>query len=269
MENTIFNNFSDSQREALSPLYDAIDSIMGLDETALNDENIDIIRGAITGAFTDKVQAASVKAVLDSMREQNMTRREAENMCKEVHVAFGDIINELQPSEHKRILLEGIFEPFEQIFQVALEQYHSFDIVLPMTLEPGANIPAYAHDTDSCCDLCALEDVVVPANSLGNKIRTGIRIGLPEGWQARIAPRSSTGAKTPLRLSNSQGIIDQDYRGEILVLYDNISNEDYTINAGDRIAQMWVEPVYRFKPQVVETLEETERGEGGFGSTGK
>ena len=75
--------------------------------------------------------------------------------------------------------------------------------------------------------------------------------------------------KTGLRLSNSIGIIDADYRGEIGVIYDNISDSDYTIKAGDRIAQMWVERVERFKPVIVDTLPTTERGDGGFGSTGK
>ena len=270
MEN-IFKNFnlSEQQQESLNPLMDIIEQVMDLDDSTLNEDSIDIVQGAITGAFTPRVLETSVKEVVKSMREQDLTRAEANKVVNDVKQGFADLVNELKPSDNKRILLEGIFAPFIEIFENAIAQYKSFDIILPMTLESGANIPAYSHDTDSCADLYALEDVTVPANSLGNKIRTGIHIALPDGWQARIAPRSSTGAKTPLRLSNSQGIIDQDYRGEILILYDNISNEDYSINAGDRIAQMWVEPVYRFKPQVVETLEETERGEGGFGSTGK
>ena len=115
----------------------------------------------------------------------------------------------------------------------------------------------------------ASKDMILPAHSLSNKVPTGLRIALPEGWVAKIAPRSSIGAKTGLRLSNSIGIIDADYRGEIIVLYDNISDSDYEIKAGDRIAQMWVERVERFKPVTVDILPATERGDGGFGSTGK
>ena len=140
---------------------------------------------------------------------------------------------------------------------------------MPLTLEKGATAPSYAHETDTGADLSALETVVVPAHSIGNKIHTGVRIALPENWTAYIVPRSSIGAKTPLRLSNSIGVIDSDYRGELGILYDNISDSDYTINAGDRIAQLIVMPAYHFKAQVVDILPETERSEGGFGSTGK
>jgi dUTP pyrophosphatase len=104
---------------------------------------------------------------------------------------------------------------------------------------------------------------------LSNVIPTGLQIALPKGWVAKIVPRSSIGMKTGLRLSNSVGVIDADYRGEIGVLYDNFSDSDYEIKAGDRIAQMWVEPVYNFKPIEVSNLPDTERGSGGFGSTGK
>jgi dUTP pyrophosphatase len=113
-----------------------------------------------------------------------------------------------------------------------------------------------------------MEDITLDKHTNGNKIRTGVRIQLPEGWLAMILPRSSIGAKTPLRLSNSVGLIDSGYRGELGVLYDNTSDKPYDIHAGDRIAQLLVMPSYRFKAQVVDSLEDTDRGTGGFGSTG-
>ena len=115
----------------------------------------------------------------------------------------------------------------------------------------------------------ALEDTIIPAHSLSNLVHTGLRIALPENWVFMLDPRSSIGFKSGLRLSNSIGIIDEDYRGEIGVLYDNISDSDYEIKAGDRIAQCWVQPVHRFRPVEVDILPATTRGEGGFGSTGK
>ena len=74
--------------------------------------------------------------------------------------------------------------------------------------------------------------------------------------------------ETPLRLSNSVGLIDSGYRGELGVLYDNTSDEPYTVNAGDRIAQLLVMPSYRFQAKVVDILADSDRGEGGFGSSG-
>ena len=138
-----------------------------------------------------------------------------------------------------------------------------------MTVDVGAKVPTYAHETDAAADLYAMETTVVEGNTLGNKIRTGVKIQLPEGWLAFILPRSSIGAKTPLRLSNSVGLIDSGYRGELGVLYDNTSDKDYTINAGDRIAQLLVMPSYRFQAKVVDILADSDRGETGFGDSGK
>ena len=180
-----------------------------------------------------------------------------------------DLITELQPSPAKTELLNSIFGIFYEIFDEVERRYHAYDIELPITLEENAYAPTYAHDTDAAADIYALEDMVLPAHSISNKVHTGVRIALPEGWVMKLAPRSSIGAKTGLRLSNSIGIIDEEYRGEIMVLYDNISDSDYEIKAGDRIAQCWVEPVYRFNPLPADSLPETSRGEGGFGSTGK
>jgi len=106
-------------------------------------------------------------------------------------------------------------------------------------------------------------------HSLSNMVHTGLRIALPEGWAAYILPRSSIGMKTGLRLSNSVGVIDSEYRGEIGVMYDNHSDSEYIIHKGDRIAQMIVMPIHQFRPEVVDTLDNTSRGEDGFGSTGK
>ena len=111
--------------------------------------------------------------------------------------------------------------------------------------------------TDAAADLYAADTVTLAPHSTSNMIRTGVHIALPEGWMAMIFPRSSIGAKTGLRLSNSCGIIDSEYRGPLGVLYDNISDSEYTINAGDRIAQLLVMPNYHFRAKVVDTLDET------------
>ena len=168
---------------------------------------------------------------------------------------------------YKRELIEGVFGIFYEIFDEVIERYHS--ITIPMKLEEGAKIPTYAHDTDACADLYASQDMTLPAHSFSNLVHTGVRIALPSDWVMLLDTRSSIGMKTGLRLSNSLGVIDEDYRGEIGVLYDNLSDSDYEIKAGDRIAQCWVQPVYRFKGVEVDELPATERGEGGFGSTGK
>lgn len=258
------------ETEEYKPLEDIITAIMELPENDLNDEAREVVEGMLRGAFTENVKKESSTAILRAFEAQGVTRAQAIEMVDDLRNSFVDFINtELKPSDYKRHLLNTIFTEFFHTFDTALESYHLYDIELLVKLDEGATMPSYAHNSDACADLYALETVVIPAHTLSNKIRTGIYLGLPENWQARIAPRSSIGAKTGLRLSNSIGIIDSGYTGEIGILYDNISDSDYTINAGDRIAQMWVEPVRRFKAKQVDILPVTERNEGGFGSTGK
>jgi dUTP pyrophosphatase len=130
--------------------------------------------------------------------------------------------------------------------------------------------PAYATEYSAGMDLKAdisesitfgpLERVIVP---------TGLFIALPCGYEAQIRPRSGLAAKSGLTVLNSPGTIDADYRGEIKVILINLSDKPFIINPGDRIAQMVIAPFVKAEWLESETLDDTERGEGGFGSTGK
>ena len=137
-------------------------------------------------------------------------------------------------------------------------------------IHPSARTPTYAHDTDAGADIYAPETVVVPANARGFKVGTGFKMALMPSWEMQLRPRSGMSMKTPLRISNCVGTVDAGYRDEVGVLFDNISNEPYTINEGDRIAQFVLSPVYHFKgipTESVATIGEN-RG-GGWGSSGK
>ena len=96
----------------------------------------------------------------------------------------------------------------------------------------------------------------------------GIAVEVPKGHMLIVAPRSSTGIKTPLRMTNSIGVIDSDYRGEINAVFENTSNEEYIAHEGDRLVQGILVEVPKVLIQEVEELTETKRGSGGFGSTG-
>lgn len=100
-------------------------------------------------------------------------------------------------------------------------------------------------------------------------IATGLSIELPVGYEAQIRPRSGLSLKSGLSIPNSPGTIDSDYRGEIKVIVANLSNQDVIINDGDRIAQMVIAKYETIKWQIAESIDDTERGSGGFGSTGK
>ena len=108
--------------------------------------------------------------------------------------------------------------------------------------------------------LSSLERVMIP---------TGLRIALPKGYEAQVRPRSGLAAKHGITVLNSPGTIDADYRGEICVILVNLSKDDFTINPGERIAQMVIARHESIEWNEVDNLDSTERGEGGFGSTGK
>jgi dUTP pyrophosphatase len=99
-------------------------------------------------------------------------------------------------------------------------------------------------------------------------IETGFAMALPPGFEAQVRPRSGLAAKNGISVLNTPGTIDADYRGEVKIILINLGQEDFIIERGMRIAQMVIAPVVQAVPQIVETLSETERGAGGFGSTG-
>lgn len=130
-------------------------------------------------------------------------------------------------------------------------------------------LPEYATEKSAGMDLKANIDDPITLNPLERAmIPTGLSIALPDGTEAQIRPRSGLAAKHGISVLNAPGTIDADYRGEIKVILVNLSNEPFTINPGERIAQMVVARYERVEWEAVETLDETERGVGGFGSTG-
>ncbi|MCL2376193.1 MAG: dUTP diphosphatase [Defluviitaleaceae bacterium] len=133
------------------------------------------------------------------------------------------------------------------------------DLPLPQYMTDGAaGMDLYAH-VQSEMVLRPRQRATVPC---------GFKMAMPIGFEAQIRPRSGLGLKHGISMPNAPGTIDADYRGEINVLLINHSDEDFTINRGDRIAQMVINKVERIEFEQVENLSETQRGEGGFGSTG-
>lgn len=137
-------------------------------------------------------------------------------------------------------------------------------------LDENVNIPCYQTEGAAGMDLCAFLKEPVTLKSLERKlIPTGLKMELPHGYEAQIRPRSGISIKHGITLVNCIGTIDEDYRGELCVPVINLSNEEFTINNGDRIAQMVISAVTKADIKVVTELTETVRGEGGFGHTGR
>lgn len=130
-------------------------------------------------------------------------------------------------------------------------------------------MPEYATEQSAGMDLKAnIGEPVVLAPLQRAMIPTGLYIALPEGTEAQIRPRSGLAARHGITVLNSPGTVDADYRGEIRVILVNLSDEPFTVNPGERIAQMVIARYERVVWEESETLDETERGAGGFGSTG-
>ena len=131
-------------------------------------------------------------------------------------------------------------------------------------------LPNYATGAAAGMDLRAnISEPIVLKSLERTLVATGLFIELPVGYEAQIRPRSGLAFKNGLTVLNSPGTIDADYRGEIKVIIVNLSKEDYTINDGERVAQMVIAKHEQAEWQEVQVLEESARGEGGFGSTGK
>ena len=142
--------------------------------------------------------------------------------------------------------------------------------VLIKKLDPAVKLPMYKTNGASGMDLIAF--INKPLNikpKTSSLIPTGLSVAFSKDYEIQIRPRSGLAAKNNISVLNTPGTIDSDYRGEIKVILYNHGNNDFTINNGDRIAQMILAPVVKIELEETNSLPETIRGKGGFGSTGK
>ncbi|MCB0826691.1 MAG: dUTP diphosphatase [Armatimonadetes bacterium] len=139
--------------------------------------------------------------------------------------------------------------------------------VIEVVCIDGATLPKYETEGAAGMDLRSIEAVAL--GPLERRlVRTGLRIAVPKGYEAQIRPRSGLALKRGISMVNTPGTIDSDYRGEVGVILINLSQETVELDAGERIAQMVIAPVAQAKLVAVDELDQTQRGEGGFGSTG-
>ena len=141
--------------------------------------------------------------------------------------------------------------------------------ILIKRLSKNVPLPKYETDGSSGLDLAANIDIKIEIKPGETKIiPTGLFVGIPKNFEIQIRPRSGLAAKNQISVLNTPGTIDADYRGELKVLLINLSDKIFVVEKGLRIAQMVICPVVRAKLKEVETLNDTKRGSGGFGSTG-
>lgn len=138
-------------------------------------------------------------------------------------------------------------------------------------LDHGSDLPLPQYESSEAAGMdlrAALTEPLILRAGHRALVPTGFKMALPSGYEAQIRPRSGLAWKFGITMLNSPGTIDSDYRGEVKVLAINHSDHDFTIHHGDRIAQMVIAPVIRITPVSVDQLPESDRSDGGFGSTG-
>ncbi len=134
-------------------------------------------------------------------------------------------------------------------------------------IHPDAVLPAYAHASDAGMDLRSVDDVVVPSGGRA-LVHTGLVMALPPMHEGQVRPRSGLALKHGITVLNTPGTIDAGYRGEIGVILANFGDADFPVKKGDKIAQLVIAPVLQPAVAEIDVVDETDRGAGGFGSTG-
>ena len=231
----------------------------------LPDEQFDAISSEINETFKNAFFAPETKkALLNSLA--TMPNVDIEKEREYVKALIEEIQNDEELSANKKDFLTSIMNQSVELLDSVLKNPREEVEVKITKIHENAVIPTYAHDSDAGADIYAIEDITIKPNST-EIIPTGIKVEIPLGYEIQIRPRSGLSAKTKLRIANAPGTIDAEYRGEIGVIMTNTGNLSHTINKGDKIAQMVIMPVPMIKWIETEELGETERGEGGYGST--
>ena len=134
-------------------------------------------------------------------------------------------------------------------------------------IHPDATLPAYAHPSDAGMDVRSVDELVIPPGKRA-LVHTGLVMLLPPLYEAQVRPRSGLALKSGVTVLNTPGTIDAGYRGEVGVILINLGEEPFAVHKGDKIAQLVIAPVTQPIVEETELVDETDRGAGGFGSTG-
>lgn len=244
-------------------------------KATLNASNIAVLQKAYASITEDSKEIQAAEDMLLQELRAMMAADETVDVNTQIAAIqddFNSIIDEyLSDNIYCNIILNDLRNTFANMLTHVQERIPgSADVVINFVkMNENAQLPKYAHPHDAGSDIYAIETQIIPAHSFGNLVHTGLAMEMPSGWELQIRPRSGMSKKTALRISNTPATIDSDYRGEICILFDNLGNEDYEIKTGDRIAQFVLAKCYHFNSKFVSAFEsETERGEGGFGSSG-
>lgn len=252
-----------------------LDRILSLDESQLR---VSLESGVIDQAVSNLYRPELVKRQKEEFKAAGLSKAEVKAQIEEFEEAIEGLretleINPDSESPHNQALMK-LITPARDMLYTIYEEYDHGDVLLKVELMEGAQLPTRAHPNDAGMDIYAPEEYIIEPNGKVT-IGTRLKIAIPEGWQLSIRPRSSY-SKRGIKLANTPSTIDSFYLDQIYVLLENRTNELYTIEKGDRIAQFILEKVYTNDWEIVPNLSEAvstsranEKGEQGFGSSGR
>ena len=227
------------------------------------DEIFKTIYPALKEEFTKAIKSGEFEKNAFQKGVSEEEKKEAINSFKDLRKEF----EELDFCKEKLAFLNIIIEAMENILNSV--GYRDSVAIAVEFCHPNAKEPTYANPDDAGCDVYAVETTVLAAGAT-KIIPTGLKVAVPAGWVLSVRPRSGLSAKTGIRIANAPGSIDPGYSNEVGIILHNMGNEDYTINAGDRIAQFVIEPAPMIKFKRVDSVEEIGKNRGGgFGHSGK
>ena len=221
------------------------------------------VRQSLEAVFDDKQYQDTILSTIKTSGETDDFEGDLDTIRDFIKRAKEDEELSEEKKDFIEFILSNTIEKVIELKQVPRQRV----LVKISKVTEDAKLPEYAHPTDAGADVFANETVTLSGGDTVI-IKTGIKVAIPIGYEIQIRPRSGLSYKTGLRVANAPGTIDSDYRGEVGVIMYNTSDENITIFKGDKIAQMVLSEVPMIKWNEVESLDETERGEGGFGSTG-
>lgn len=227
------------------------------------DEKFDMVykdvKKTLVETFNDKKNQNYLLEILKMSPLTEKDLNEMDNFKKEIQ-------EDDSLSDNKKDLLLSYLTSIENISKELSSYKRVLVKVNIQKIHENAVIPTYAHSADAGADIYAIEDITLKPHTT-TIVPTGLKVEVPDGYMLNIYPRSGLSAKTNIRVANSVGVIDSQYTGEVGVILDNIGNLSYTIHKGDKIAQMILQEIPAIKFVEVDSINETERGDGGFGST--
>ena len=283
-------------KETISDIKDALGEMTGMEDVfeavavllAVDDEKFELMAPAVLDSYLRSLNTTNARLMV--AQAINATGRRAEDIQENFMQLCNEIDNLTELSAPKRDFLKQLIGGINTAISETEGVSKRYIQVPFVKCHPNAKMPEYAHAGDSGMDVYALDDYVIHPGET-KLIPTGIKMAVPNGYEIQIRPKSGRALKTKMRVANTPGTVDASYRGELCVIIDNIEppikditydfdengrpiitsilrGSDMTIGKGEKFAQLVLMEVPKAVLFQVENLDDTERADGGFGSSG-